>query len=312
MKKTDHINTRASLDSYFGHFWTSNDFAVANNLVIPSNMMLPVEISLQKESFNNIHWLTQNLFDHLEISMRSCFSQAGIYIVGNISDYIKPNHIEILNRRWHVTFKVLVANRWLSSIRLQKWTPLFRLFFRPSHGALTGRDLYETIANGHIKIDWVYGQTRTLSSPSPSLTEWSPHIIEHLAWWEMSNDLAIAEVEEAKTLKIFLENTVHIPWSDQQEEIIITWKQDLTKILIPFDSNRVKHRQQFFGVWETPTVEFGNFFGVIANKRYWSQEPHVSSPLIDPWFSWQLRPEVMRDEDIFHPEIELRIYPNGE
>jgi hypothetical protein len=55
-------------------------------------------VRLDKKLFPEMKVISWGMFKHFEISMRSCFAQSGIHIVGNFFEYLDWDKIDELNR----------------------------------------------------------------------------------------------------------------------------------------------------------------------------------------------------------------------
>lgn len=113
------------------------------------------------------------------------------------------------------------------------------------------------------------------------------------------------ETEEALTLKLKLNSNIYIP--DNKKWILIESKKNLVDILQPFDSNDPQHVDHDFNIGETGYVDFWDYFGVILYQAFDGWWHHILSPLIDPWFKWPIRTEIVK-WDSFNDFIELHIY----
>jgi hypothetical protein len=107
------------------------------------------------------------------------------------------------------------------------------------------------------------------------------------------------------TLKLNLNGNVYIP--NNRKWIIIESKKNLLDILEPFDHQRPEHINHNFNIGETYYVDFGDYFGAIIYQGYDWWGHHIISPLIDPWFKWPIRTEIVKWHE-FNDFIELHIY----
>lgn len=296
--------SRNMLEKKMKKLRVSEDFCVAKNKLLKPGKTNIVRVRLEKSLFPPVDIILPWMFKHLEISMRSCFAQSGIYIASQLFDCFGMKNFNELSEKGSTTLDVWVMNRGLSDVQLKKWWAFFRLYFRPTGNAITGKALYDIIKEWKLKIEWAYGQTRSLvgsNIPDPSKEMTWKMLDEAYDAKELTEDQA----EEALTLKLKLNGNVYIP--DNKKKIIITSKKDLVDVLQPFDPENPRHAEHDFNIWETYYVDFGDYFGVIIYQWYdgWSQ--HIISPLIDPWFKGPIRTEIVKWEQ-FNDFIELHIY----
>lgn len=277
---------------------------VAWDALLPPGEITTTKVRLDKNLFPEIWTITLWMFKHLEISMRSCFAQSGIHILGKFFDYMDMDDIIQLHKDGHVNINVSVINRWLSDVRLQEWWAFFRLYFRPAGQFITGNKLYTIIKEGKLKVEWAYGKTRSLvwaNIPDVSKEMTRKTIEDACAAKELKED----EVDEALTLKLYLNDNIYIP--DNKKWILIESKKNLVDILQPFDINDPRHVEHNFNIGETHYVDFWEYFGAIIYQGYDGWWHHIISPLIDPGFAWPIRTEIVKGDE-FNNFIELHIY----
>jgi len=283
--------SRDILESHIKKFRVSEDFSVAKDTIVKPNYSNTVKVKLEKSLFPQVDVITPWMLKHLEISMRSCFAQSWIHILGKLFDYLHPQHIQTLNETWSIDINVQVVNRWLSDVQLKNWWAFFRLYFRPSGQMITWEKLYDIVKSWKLKVEWEYGKTRSLV--------WAniPDLNKEITWKmidEMyeAKDLQENEVAEALTLKLKLNGNVYIP--DNKKQILIESKKNLVDILQPFDANDPRHTKHDFNIWETFYVDFWEYFWAIIYQWYDGGWHHIISPLIDPWFKWPIRTEIVK------------------
>jgi len=297
--------SRDILESHIKKFRVSQDFSVAEDSIVKPKEINIVKVKLEKSLFPDIiHTVTPWMLKHLEISMRSCFAQSWIHILGKFFDYIDRENIEALNTKWSTDLAVKVLNRGLSDVQLKQWGAFFRLYFRPSGQMITWKKLYDIVKSWKLKVEWEYGKTRSLVGAN------LPDLNEKITWKMLdemyeAKELKESEAKEALTLKLKLNGNVYIP--DNKKQILIESKKNLVDILQPFDSNDPKHTQHDFNIGETFYVDFWEYFGAILYQWYDGWWHHIISPLIDPWFKWPIRTEIVKWHE-FNDFIELHIY----
>ncbi len=296
--------SRNTLESHIKKFRVSWDFSVAKDTIVKAKDLNVVKVKLEKSLFPDMETITPGMLKHLEISMRSCFAQSWIHITGKLFYYLKPKSIQELNTKWSTNIDVHVLNRWLSEVQLKAWWDFFRLYFRPSWEMITGNKLYDIVNSWKIKVEWLYGETRSLV--------WAniPNFSKQPLWQILENayeekELKEEEASEALTLKLKLNGNIYIP--DNKKKILITSKKDLVDILQPLDVSDPSHRDHDFNIGETSYVDFGDYFWVILYQWYDGWWHHIISPLIDPWFKWPIRTEIVKWFE-FNDFIELHIY----
>ena len=89
--------------------------------------------------------------------------------------------------------------------------------------------------------------------------------------------------------------------------MLIESKKNLIDILQPFDEKNPRHIEHDFNIGETFYVDFWEYFWAIIYQWYDGWWHHIISPLIDPWFKWPIRTEIVK-WDGFNDFIELHIY----
>ncbi len=296
--------SRDTLESNIKKFRVSWDFSIAKDTIVKPKDLNIVKVKLEKSLFPEMEYITPWMLKHLEISMRSCFAQSWIHIVGKFFDYINVENIEELNTKWSTDLDVYVLNRWLSDVQLKDWWAFFRLYFRPSGQSITGNALYEIVKSWKLKVEWAYGKTWSLvwaNMPAPN----------QKVTWKMLDTLYEAkelkenESSEALTLKLHLNNNIYIP--DNKKWMLIESKKNLIDILQPFDEKNPRHIEHDFNIGETFYVDFWEYFWAIIYQWYDGWWHHIISPLIDPWFKWPIRTEIVK-WDGFNDFIELHIY----
>ena len=300
----DSYLSHETLHSHINKFRVSGDFCVAKDTNLVPKQLNTVRVKLEKKLFPDIQCITPGMLKHLEISMRSCFAQSWVHIIGTLFNYLWTGNIQELNEKWSTQLDVNVLNRWLSDVQLKAWGKFFRLFFRPRGQMITGKNLYEIIKSWKLEVEWVYGETRSLVGANiPDLSgEITGKMIDEMY---DAKELKESEADEALTLKLKLNGNVYIP--DNNKNIVIESKKNLVDILQPFDSNNKKHTKHDFNIWETSYVDFGEYFWVIIYQWYDEWGHHIVSPLIDPWFKWPIRTEIVKWHE-FNDFIELHIY----
>lgn len=297
--------SREILESHIKKFRVSQDFSVAEDSIVKPKEINIVRVKLEKSLFpDTINTVTPWMLKHLEISMRSCFAQSWIHILGKFFDYIDGENIEALNTKWSTDLDVKVLNRWLSDVQLKQWGAFFRLYFRPSGQMITWEKLYDIVKSWKLKVEWEYGKTRSLVGAN------IPDLNEKITWRMLdemyeAKELKESEAKEALTLKLKLNGNVYIP--DNKKQILIESKKNLVDILQPFDPNDPKHTNHDFNIWETFYVDFWEYFGAILYQWYDGWWHHIISPLIDTWFKWPIRTEIVKWHE-FNDFIELHIY----
>ncbi|AHB41605.1 hypothetical protein P148_SR1C00001G0816 [candidate division SR1 bacterium RAAC1_SR1_1] len=296
--------SRQILDTHIKKFRVSDDFSVVENVVLAAGEVTPVVVRLDKKLFPEVGLLSTGMMKHLEISMRSCFAQSGIHMLGNMFDYISYADLAEFREKGFVDVSVSVINRGLSPVEIQPQTPFLRLYFRPSGSSITGKDLYNIIEKGKIKIEGEYGKTWVLvGSNIPSERETiTPDMIENIG---EAKELTEGEIDQALTLKLKLNGNIYIP--DNHKGILIQSKKNLVDVLQPFDSANPQHTEHNFNIGETFYVDFGEYFGTIIYQRYDGSGHHIISPLIDPGFKGPIRTEIVKGNE-FNDFIELHIY----
>ncbi len=293
------------LDSNIKKFWVSQDFKTGGEAIVKPWELTPVKLRLEKKLFpENVKCISIWILKHLEISMRSCFAQSWIHIVGNFFDYVGIEDINKINEKWYANITVNVMNRWLSDVKVEDKTDFFRLYFRPRANSITGKRLYNIVKQWKLKVEWKYGKTRCLV--------WA-NIFEmkdvkdfrKIDEYREAKDLSEDQVDEALTLKLFLNENKYIP--NNRNQILIQSKKDLVNVLEPLDLSRPEHANHNFNIWETYYVDFGEYFGSIIYQWYDWWWHHIISPLIDPWFQWPIRTEIVKWWE-WNEFIELHIY----
>jgi hypothetical protein len=297
--------SRGILDSQIKKFRVSDDFSVAQDVLLEPNEITPVVVKLEKKLFPDMWILFTGMMKHFELSMRSCFAQSWIHIVWNFFDYMDAEDVYNLYQHWCVDVEVSVINRWLSDVEIKQSTLFLRLYFKPSGKSITGSNLYSIIKEWKLKIEWEYGETRSLVGANMPDFDWeitAEMLNEVCDTKELSED----NVHEALTLKLKLNGNVYIP--DNHKWILIESKKNLVDVLRPFDTNNPQHLNHNFNIRETYYVDFGEYFGAIIYQGYdWSGH-HIISPLIDPWFKGPIRTEIVKGREWFNDFIELHIY----
>ncbi len=296
--------SRQILDRNIKKFWVSEDFVTSGDAIFKPWEYTPVKIRLEKKLFPEIKNISLWILKHLEISMRSCFAQSWIHIVWNFFNYTDRDDIVNLNQNWFVDIEVNVMNRWLADVEIKENTPFFRLYFRPGGNFITGNKLYEIIKEWKLKIEGEYGKTRCLV--------WANNFeinneidYKKIDEYMEAKDLNENEVDQALTLKLFLNGNKYIP--NNHKWILIQSKKNLVDVLEPFDVNKVEHANHNFNIGETYYVDFGEYFWAIIYQWYDGWWHHIISPLIDPWFQWPIRTEIVKWWE-FNDFIELHIY----
>ena len=297
--------SRNKLDEKIKKFWVSKDFQTSGEAIFKPWEYTPVKVRLEKKLFpENLEYISMWMHKRLEISMRSCFAQSWIHIVGNFFDYTDHDDIVDLNQNWLVDIEVNIMNRWLADVKIEDKTDFFRLYFRPRQNSITGKKLYDIVKQWKLKVEWEYGKTRCLV--------WA-NIFEmkdikdfrKIDEYGEAKDLSEDQVDEALTLKLFLNEKKYIP--NNRNQILIQSKKNLVDVLEPLDLSRPEHANHNFNIWETYYVDFGEFFGSIIYQWYDGWWHHIISPLIDPWFKWPIRTEIVKWWE-FNEFIELHIY----
>lgn len=292
------------LDRNIKKFWVSEDFVTSGNAIFKPWAYTPVKVRLEKKLFPEIKNITFWMLKHLEISMRSCFAQSWIHIVWDFSRYIDIEDIVDLNQNWFVDIEVNVMNRWLADVEIQENTPFFRLYFRPGGNFISGKKLYDIVKQGKLKVEWEYGKTRCLVWANIPPSEWKI-TRKDIEKYEEEKNLSEDEADEALTLKLFLNEKKYIP--NNKNQILIQSKKNLVDVLEPFDSHKAEHVNHNFNIGETYYVDFGEYFWAIIYQWYDGWWHHIISPLIDPWFKWPIRTEIVKWWE-FNEFIELHIY----
>jgi hypothetical protein len=98
----------------------------------------------------------------------------------------------------------------LSDVAVKQGGDFFRLYFRPRGNNITGKNLYDLVKEGKLKVDGDYGKTWSLIGANNfdlSKDENRSRIDEYM---EMK-DLDESEVDQALTLKLNLNGNVYIP-----------------------------------------------------------------------------------------------------
>ena len=297
--------SRKMLDCNISKFWVSDDFVTNSDAVLRPWNMNTIKVRLEKKLFpKGIESISSGMFKHFEISMRSCFAQSGIHILWSFSNYIYTMDTIELNRNWFVDIEVIVLNRWLSDVEIRQDTPFFRLYFRPAWTAITGNDLYKIIKEWKLKIEWEYGKNRCLVWAN-NFDMQNEKDFRKIDEYMEAKDLNETETDQALTLKLKLNENKYIP--NNKKWILIQSKKDLVDILEPFDSNKAEHVNHNFNIGETYYVDFWEYFWAIIYQWYDGWWHHIISPLIDPWFKWPIRTEIVKWHE-FNEFIELHIY----
>lgn len=296
--------SRKKLEANIRKFWVSEDFLLAKDSLLKPWILSPVSVRLDKKLFPDMGNISLWMFKHLEISMRSCFAQSWIHIVWNFFDYIDRDDIDKLNQNWFVDVDIKVINRWLADVELKKEWAFFRLYFRPAGTAITGKKLYDIIKEWKLKMEWEYWKTRCLVWANNFEMKNRDDFKKLDEYMEMK-DLDEDQSDEALTLKLILNENKYIP--NNKKQILIESKRNLVDVLEPLDLNNNEHVNHDFNIGETYYVDFGEYFGVIIYQWYDGWWHHIISPLIDPWFKWPIRTEIVKWWE-FNEFIELHIY----
>lgn len=300
----ESLLSRALLESHIKKFRVSGDFKLAKDAVVKPKEINVVQIQLEKKLFPGWEDITPWMLKHLGISMRSCFAQSWIHIVGMLFDYLRMESMQELNANWTTILSVFVLNRGLSDVQLKAWGDFFRLYFKPAGQMITGKKLFDIVQSWALKVEGKYGETRSLVGAN------LPDLSRKITWKELdelydAKELQENEVSEALTLKLKLNGNIYIP--DNTKWILIESKKNLIDILQPFDASNPKHFNHDFNIGETHYVDFWDYFGAILYQGYDWWWHHIISPLIDPGFKWPIRTEIVKGEG-FNDFIELHIY----
>jgi len=290
--------SRKKLEAHIKKFRVSNDFVITQDASLKPGEYTRVKVKLDKKLFPEIWNITIWMFKHLEISMRSCFAQSWIHIVWNFFDYTDVDTIDDLNQNWEINVEINVINRWLADVELKSGEWFFRLYFRPAGTEITWNQLYKIIQEWKLKIEWEYGKTRCLVW----ITEFDIKNIDNYMEWK---NLELNEIDQALTLKLKLNNKKYIP--NNKNWILIQSKKNLVDVLEPFDDNKPEHTNHNFKIGETYYVDFWEYFWVIIYQWYDGWWHHIISPLIDSWFKWHIRTEIVKGNE-FNDFVELHIY----
>ncbi len=296
--------SRQKLDNNIKKVRVSDDFVLARDSLLKPWKCTSVQVRLDKKKFPDAGNVMLGMFKHFDISMRSCFAQSWIHMLWDLFDYMYQDDIQKLNTDGYVDVRVNVVNRGLANVQLKAWWDFFRLYFRPSQASITGEELYETVKGGKLQVEWQYGKTRSLLW-SDRFEIKNKNDYKKIDKYADMKELTENQVSEALTLKLMLNENKYIP--NNKNWILIQSKKDLVHILEPLDVSRPEHISHNFNIGETYNVDFWEYFWSIIYQWYDGWWHHIISPLIDPWFKWPIRTEIVKWFD-FNDFIELHIY----
>lgn len=287
---TTNDSTEDTLSRYFkdkvNARFNSPWFSVSSDIITTEEkVILPwenttIKVTLNRSNFDNFKnfHMSSWYLRHMHYSTRSCYAQSWVNIFGIW--LVSEEQIKILESWWNITLTIFIRNSWFAKIKIPEWVWLFRFFnTNRLNNTIRWAELYKEIKSWKIQIDWEYGSSWYLMDK-----EW--------------NELKESDYEKAERLILPLTNKRFLPITDDIVEV--RTKKDLPKVL-----KTIWDLHDYgFEIWETNEVTLPHDIVLVIEEwvyENWSR--HISSPLIDPLFSWPIRTEITWENRIQFIEL---------
>lgn len=270
----EKINALQEMKNY-PYFWVSGDVnTVWENIIIPDWYCHNIKVKLSRENFPNFEWFNFNLWNisYLDISTRSCYAQSWISIIWKPLKDLTQNDLVALKNWWEIEKDVMLINNWLAKVHIPDDIGILRIFSINRQKKLaTWKKLYDIINDWKFWVEWSYWKEWFL-------IDWNWNILDE------------NNISNAVRLVLPLVWKSHLPYTTEVVDVVS--KADLSKVLKDIDI--FPDLSDFpFRIWETAKVSLSNWVvWVISECWYDGGSFHISSPLIDPWFSWVIRTEI--------------------
>ncbi len=270
----EKINALQEMKNY-PYFWVSGDVnTVWENIIIPDWYCHNIKVKLSRENFPNFEWFNFNLWNisYLDISTRSCYAQSWISVIWKPLKDLTQEDIEALKNWWEIEKDVMLINNWLAQVRIPDNMGILRIFSINRQKKLaTWKKLYDIINQWKFSIEWSY---------------WKEWFLIDLNWEILEEN----NISNAVRLLLPLVWKLHLPYTTEVVDVVS--KADLPKVLKDID--KIPNLSGYpFRIGETAKVSLSKWIvGVISECPYDGWTYHISSPLIDPWFSWVIRTEI--------------------
>jgi len=273
----------------FPCFWWWIDVVVSQSIVVSASSTIPLKVIIKRNNLPDFQGFKSNkwFLKILNVSTRSCFAQSWVHIFDHPIRFMNDKHLSSLDQWDDIELEIYVTNRWCADIFIWEWEWFFRFYWiNRVKNTVRWKELYDLIKSWEFFIDWKY---------------WKDWQLMDIDW----NILSENDYYNAERLVLPLTGNSYLPFTTATVQV--SSKKDLVKVLTPF--SELDWVEKFmFEIWETSYVKLPkNVVWVIEEwvYQYWSR--HISSPLIDLWFEWPIRTEIIWAHNKRNQFIELMI-----
>lgn len=274
----------------FPYFWWWTDVVVSHSKVIKSKETTSLSVIIKRSNLPDFQWFksTKWFIKSLKVSTRSCFAQSWVHIFDHPIRFMNSDNISSLDNWDDIHLEIYVTNRWCADIFIWEWEWFFRFYWiNRVKNTLRWKQLYDLIKSEEFYIKWEYWK------------DWQLMDIDWNLLWEK-------KFHNAERLILPLTWNSYLPFTNGVVQV--SSKRDLVKVLTPFSELPLWIEDSMFEIWETSYVRLPkNIVWVIEEWTYQFWSRHISSPLIDPWFEWPIRTEIIWAQNKRNQFIELMI-----